>query len=65
MIGLGNALKAITEGENRSVMIVIILFFSEENNCLFKKEYNFSRSPNGPRGFPCELVGFLNVLAGS
>ena len=51
----------------------IILF--KENNCLLKSTYNantaadgrgdLSRSPNGPLGFPYELVGFINGLAGS
>ena len=55
------------------ILTLIILF--KENSCLLKRIYNadtaagrrgdLSRSPNGPLGFPYELVGFINGLAGS
>ena len=69
------ALKACEEGECGKGCIQCDIILFQENNCLLKRIYNadtaagrrgdLSRSPNGPLGFPYELVGFLNGLAGS
>ena len=69
------ALKECAGEESRKGYFDTHIILFKENNCLLKRIYNadtaagrrgdLSRSPNGPLGFPYELVGFLNGLAGS
>ena len=74
MIGLdcSESIRRRESWENYTESHIILI---KENDCLLKKICNantaagrrgdLSRSPNGPLGFPYELVGFINGLAGS
>ena len=74
MLGLDCSESIYRRGSGKGDKYCNIILF-KENNCLLKRIYNadtaagrrgdLSRSPNGPLGFPYELVGFINGLAGS